>query len=131
MDTQIIADCMRASFANTPFPEVVSRLAGAGVRAYRADLIKLRKTYYSRAGEAHDHAMPHEGAPPVATEFAPVDVESAVRAIQRKEIGYAEFLNRIMRAGCASYSVYFGGRKAVYVGRDGDQYVEPFPTPKS
>jgi len=131
MDTEIIAECMRASFANTPFPEVVGRLTGAGVRAYRADLIKLRKTYYDSDGEAYDHAMPDSDAPPVALEFAPGGVENAVRAIQRKEIGYAEFLNRIMSAGCASYSVYFGGRKAVYVGRDGDEYVEPFPTPKS
>jgi uncharacterized protein YbcV (DUF1398 family) len=130
MDTQIIAECMRASFANTPFPEVVSRLAGAGVRAYRADLIKLRKTYYDSAGEAYDHAMPHEAPPPVASSFAAEDVRSAVRAIQRREIGYVEFLSRIRRAGCASYGVYFGGRKAVYVGRDGDEYVEPFPVAK-
>jgi uncharacterized protein YbcV (DUF1398 family) len=131
MDKQIIDECMRASFADTPFPQVVARLAGAGVSAYRADLIKLSNTYYDGKGEAHDHAMPYGEAPPVATNFAPGDVANAVRAIQRAEIGYAEFLNRIMRAGCASYSVYFGGRKAVYIGRDGDEYVEPFPTPKS
>ena len=127
MDRQIIAECMEASFADTPFPEVVARLAGAGVRAYRADLIKLRKTYYDDAREAYDHAMPYGETPDVAAQFAAVAVAGAVRAIQGREIGYAEFLKRIMQAGCASYGVYIGGRKAVYVGRDGDEYVEPFP----
>ncbi|HLJ72062.1 MAG TPA: DUF1398 domain-containing protein [Roseiarcus sp.] len=127
MDKQVIAECMKASFADTPFPEVVARLAGAGVRAYRADLIKLRKTYYDDAREAYDHAMPYGEAPDVAAQFSAGDVAGAVSAIQRREIGYAEFLKRIMQAGCASYGVYIGGRKAVYVGRDGDEYVEPFP----
>lgn len=130
MDKQIIAECMKASFADTPFPEVVARLAGAGVRAYRADLIKLRKTYYDGAREAHDHAMPYGEAPDVAAQFAAGEVAGAVRAIQRQEIGYAEFLKRIMQAGCASYGVYIEGRKAVFVGRDGDEYVEPFPAAK-
>ena len=127
MDKQVIAECMKASFADTPFPEVVARLAGAGVRAYRADLIKLRKTYYDDAREAYDHAMPYSEAPDVAAQFSAGDVAGAVSAIQRREIGYAEFLKRIMQAGCASYGVYIGGRKAVYVGRDGEEYVEPFP----
>jgi len=35
MNTDIIADCMAASFADTPFPAVIQRLAGAGVKAYR------------------------------------------------------------------------------------------------
>lgn len=131
MDKQIIAECEKASFADAPFPEVVARLSGAGVTAYHADLLKLRKTYYDAAAEAHDHAMPWNGAPPVAAEFSAGDVAAAVRAIQRKEIGYVEFLSRIMRAGCASYGVFFKGRKAVYVGRNGDEYVEPFPTAKS
>jgi uncharacterized protein YbcV (DUF1398 family) len=56
-------------------------------------------------------------------------VEASVRAIQQKKIGYAEFLRRIMGAGCARYSVFFGGRKAMYFGRDGDFYTEPLPTP--
>ena len=41
MNTETIMQCMRASFADTPFPLVVQRLAGAGVTHYRADLMKL------------------------------------------------------------------------------------------
>ena len=33
-----------------------------------------------------------------------------------------------MQAGCANYRVFIDGRKAMYFGRDGDFYTEPFPT---
>jgi uncharacterized protein YbcV (DUF1398 family) len=130
MNVQTIAECMKASFVDTPFPIVVQRLAGAGVHGYRADLLKLRKTYYDGASGAVDETMPLADAPMVAAGFDGDSVAATVKAIQQKQIGYAEFLRRIMKAGCASYSVFFDGRKAVYVGRDGDSYTEPFPVPK-
>jgi uncharacterized protein YbcV (DUF1398 family) len=127
MNTATVSDCMTASFADTPFPVVVQHLAGAGVSAYTADLIALRKTYYDGDAESFDKPLPLTDSPAVAARFDGATVEATVKAIQRKEIGYAEFLRRIMRAGCARYSVYVGGRKAVYFGRDGDSYTEPFP----
>ena len=38
MNIETIAECLRLSFADTPFPVVVGKLAGAGVTAYTADL---------------------------------------------------------------------------------------------
>jgi hypothetical protein len=99
------------------------------VRAYRADLIRLRNAYYDGGSESHEHHLPLDEGPPIAADFSETEVVAAVRAIQRGEIGYAEFLRRIMRAGCASYSVFFGGRKAMYFGRDGAFYTEKFPEP--
>ena len=127
MNAETIAQCMQASFADTPFPVVVGRLAGAGVTHYRADLMKLRKTYYDAGMEAFDAAMPLTDVPAIAGAFDRAAVAGTVKAIQQNKIGYAEFLRQIMVAGCASYEVFFGGRMAVYVGRDGDTYVEPFP----
>ena len=126
MNTDAIAACMRASLADTPFPEIVARLAGAGVRAYSADLVTLRTSYYDGETEAADESIPLENAPAIADAFDSIAVEAAVRAIQAKRIGYAEFLRRIMIGGCARYSVFLGGRKAVYIGRDGDFWTEPF-----
>lgn len=126
MNTETIAECMKASFADTPFPVVVQKLAGAGVTGYNADLIALRKTYYNGGAESIDEPMPLTQAPAIAAAFDRDTVESTVKAIQRKEIGYAEFLRQIMQAGCARYSVFFGGRKAMYFGRDGAFYTEPF-----
>jgi uncharacterized protein YbcV (DUF1398 family) len=67
------------------------------------------------------------GGPSIGAAFDPARVAATVKAIQRAEIGYAEFLRRIMDAGCASYAVFIMGRKAMYFGRDGDFYTEPFP----
>ncbi|MBI1202080.1 MAG: DUF1398 domain-containing protein [Rhodopseudomonas sp.] len=130
MNTDTIVECMRLSFDNTPFPAVVQKLGQAGVHAYTADLIALRNTYYDATAESFDEAMPLTDAPAIAATFDEKAVAQTIKAIQRGDIGYAEFLRRIMKAGCASYRVYFGGRKAVYFGRDGDCYSEPFPQPK-
>lgn len=127
MNTDTIAQCMTLSFSNTPFPEVVNRLAGAGVRSYDADLIRLRNTYYGAARQTQDEALPLTGDPAIAATFDKTVVAAAVRAIQSGEIGYADFLRRIMAAGCASYRVFIDGRRVIYFGRDGEFHIEEFP----
>ncbi len=127
MNTQTIEACMAASFADTPFPKVVARLSEAGVASYTADLVSLRNTYYAAARESHDEALPLSEAPAIAGAFDAAAVAAAVKTIQRGEIGYAEFLRRIMGAGCAHYEVFIKGGKAMYFGRDGEFYTEPFP----
>ncbi len=118
---------MKASFADTPFPKVVERLAGAGVKSYTADLVKLRNTYYDADGEGFDEALPLRESAGDRAGFDSAGVAATVKAIQRGEIGYAEFLRRIMAAGCSHYEVFIAGRKAMYFGRDGEFYTEPFP----
>lgn len=127
MNTQTIDDCMTASFADTPFPQIVQRLAGAGVTSYTADLITLRNTYYGADRAAHDEPLPLKDGPTIAPAFDSARVAATVKAIQRGEIGYAEFLRRIMGAGCSHYEVFIAGRKAMYFGRDGEFYTEAFP----
>jgi uncharacterized protein YbcV (DUF1398 family) len=127
MNADTIAECMKLSFADTPFSQVVGRLSGAGVASYTADLMKLRNTYHGADGETYDEALPLADGPSIGAAFDPARVAATVKAIQRAEIGYAEFLRRIMDAGCASYAVFIRGRKAMYFGRDGDFYTEPFP----
>jgi uncharacterized protein YbcV (DUF1398 family) len=128
MNTDTIAECMTLSFADTPFPQVVQKLVGAGVKSYNADLAKLRNTYYGSGDEAYDEALPLEDGPAIAPAFDASAVATTVKSIQRGEIGYAEFLRRIMMSGCSHYEVFIAGRKAMYFGRDGDFYTEPFPT---
>jgi uncharacterized protein YbcV (DUF1398 family) len=129
MNAQSIAECMSLSFADTPFPQVVQKLAGAGVKSYNADLLKLRNTYYGAGGEAYDEALPLDDGPAIAPAFDSPGVAATVKAIQRGEVGYAEFLRRIMNYGCSHYEVFIAGRKAMYFGRDGVFYTEPFPAP--
>jgi len=127
MNTSTIAECMKLSFADTPFPQIVQRLVGAGVRAYHADLAALRNTYYGTDGESCDEALLLAATPAIAGTFDKDTVAASVKAIQQGRIGYAEFLRDIMSAGCASYGVFIGGRKVMYFGRDGEFHTEHFP----
>lgn len=127
MNKEIISECLKASFADTPFPVVMQKLASAGVVSYNTDLIAMRKTYYNAEVASIDEGLPLTHSPTIAAQFDGEAVQGAVKAIQRKEIGYEEFLRRIMKAGCSGYQVFFNGRKAMYFGRDGEFYTEAFP----
>jgi uncharacterized protein YbcV (DUF1398 family) len=54
-------------------------------------------------------------------------VRDALASTQRREIGYPEFLRRMMAAGTVGYTVFINGQQTQYVGRHGDSYAEPFP----
>ena len=108
------------------FPEVVMKLTQAGVERYHADLLRAEKIYYLPSGESHRvQAAQIETVP--AMVFTADGVAAAVRAIQTRQIKYREFCERIAQAGCVGYMVSLTGRRAVYDGRSGDSYVEPFP----
>jgi len=128
MNTAVIEDCIRLSFADElSFPEVVKRLMAIGVERYHADLSRMEKTYYNLSGEIAEYPLPLSGPPAIHERFSASEVGEALRAIQSRKIDYGEFLRRIMKAGTASYDVFMGGRKAIYTGRSGDFYVENFP----
>ena len=123
----VVQECTEASDQErVTFPEVVVKLAQAGIERYHADLLRAEKTYYLPSGESHRVPAGEIGAP-AATEFAAGDVAAAVRAIQQRKIQYRELCERIVRAGCVGYMVSLAGRRAVYYGRTGENYVEPFP----
>ena len=127
----VMKECKELSLrGQIPFPEVVRRLYEAGVERYHVDLTRDETTYYLPCGESHVLAT---GAPrePIAEPFDAAAVEGAVRAIQRGEIIFPEFLRRIATAGCVGYFTQIAGRRVQYVGRTGDMHVEPFPTAKA
>jgi uncharacterized protein YbcV (DUF1398 family) len=119
----------RSHEGTIPFPEVVSKLAAAGVERYHADLCRGERVFYMPDGETHvEPADEKQGN--AAAEFSSAGVDAAVRTIQRGEIDYQEFVRRILAAGCVNYFVYITGRQTLYYGRNGDVHVERFPTPK-
>jgi uncharacterized protein YbcV (DUF1398 family) len=108
------------------FPQVVMKLMEAGVEQYHADLRRAEKTYYMPNGESL--ALPAAAVDtPAAQAFQASDVEAAVRTIQAGGLTYKAFCERIAAAGCVGYLVSLAGRRAVYYGRSGETYVEPFP----
>ena len=125
---KVMQDCTEASDEERiTFPEVVGRLAAAGVERYHADLQRHEKVYYMPDGRSHAVASrPVEE--PVAMAFSATGVAAAVGAAQAVTIQYGEFCRRIQRAGCVGYFVSMSGRRAVYFGRSSECHVEHFPT---
>lgn len=107
------------------FPDVVKALMEAGVERYHADLMTASKAYYMPDGSFE--ITPSRPTRLAAAEFDARGVKAAVRAIQRGEIQYLEFCERIAAAGCAGYFVSLAGKRATYYGRTTDTYVEWFP----
>lgn len=127
MDTNVIKECTALSLAEEiTFPEVVMKLAGAGVERYIADLVGRQKLSYGAQGETHTGALAYDG-PSVPTQLDAATVATTIKDIQQGRIKYCEFLRRIMAAGCSHYEVFIAGRQAIYFGRDGSQHIERFP----
>lgn len=123
----VLQECTDASDQDRiTFPEVVMKLAAAGVERYHADLLRGERTYYLPSGESH-RLNAVQITEVSAGAFAATGVEAAIRAIQQQKIQYREFCDRIVRAGCVGYMVSLAGRRAIYYGRTGDNYVERFP----
>jgi uncharacterized protein YbcV (DUF1398 family) len=124
---ELLHDCTVKSLGeNLPFPEIVGKLTAAGIESYHVDLYRREKTAYLPSGESHRETMPMESSP-IGGAFAAEAVVAAIRAIQQRQIGYREFLRRVMAAGTTQYWVYLQGRCAVYTGRNGEAHVERFP----
>jgi uncharacterized protein YbcV (DUF1398 family) len=129
----VLHECSERSVAgNITFPEVVSKLMTVGIDQYHADLYRREKTYYAANGDSHvesegglDPKIFNAGA--VAAKLNSAGVKEALRQIQHKEIDYQQFLRDILAAGIANYWVYLAGKRAIYVARNGDEYVEWFP----
>lgn len=126
----VVTEIVRASDEERiVFPEVVARLAAAGVERYHADFASSERVFYLQDGTSV--RVPAHTVPRAAECFSAEAVDAAVRAIQRGEFQYREFCNRITRAGCVGYHVSVAGRRTVYYGRNGDMHVEHFPGQKS
>lgn len=127
---EVVLECTRASDEERiGFPEVVGKLAEAGVERYLADLVRGDRTYYLPGGESQpEKGYAVTGRP--ADDFSPSAVRAALGAIQKGEIRYREFCERIAAGGCVGYMVSLPGRRALYFGRTADYYVEHFPGAK-
>ena len=122
-----IETCVRGSLdATVTFPEIVGRLREMGVERYHVDYTRHEATYYLANGDSHVVSVIHP-AVEIADEFSASGVEGAIRASQRGEITYTQFLERTMAAGCVGYFVQIVGARAQYFGRHGDLHLEPFP----
>jgi uncharacterized protein YbcV (DUF1398 family) len=111
------------------FGEVVRRMREIGLERYHADYTRHERTYYMPDGQTLVLPDRHPEQP-IAQDFSAVSVQAAIRAAQRGEIMYPEFLKQTFAAGCVGYFVCITGRQVIYFGRKGEQHIEHFPTAK-
>ncbi len=127
MDIQVIEETLRETEAGRKtFPECVKALLAVGVESYFVDFARMEKSSYGVKGETHTMKMSLP-ATPVAKTFSNEGVVAAIRAAQRDEIRYPEFVKRATAAGVAAYWAYLTGERVVYLGRKGEIHVEEFP----
>ena len=117
---------VRSHQGSLAFPQVVMKLAEAGIERYYADFQKGATTYYLPDGTSHRESLLVPDTA-IAADFSSAEVAAAVKAAQRGEIGYPAFVDRVMAAGCVGYTVFIAGRRVIDGGRRGDQQIELFP----
>lgn len=128
MTHAILDQCTAGAFdGSVPFPETIRRIMADGVEWYSANLVFGMKTYYGADLSHHQTPWPNWSTPQIASEFSAEGVSAAIRASQAGQIKYRDFLKRVAEAGVVYYTVHLQGRKAIYFGRHGDSFVEPFP----
>jgi uncharacterized protein YbcV (DUF1398 family) len=129
MNLEPLRKALHDSEAGTvTFPQVVATLVAANCEGYYKDLANRTVTYYLADGATHTEplALP---TPPIPQDFDEAGVIAAIRAAQRDEVRYPEFIIRAVQAGTAAYRVHITGMRVVYIGRKGDLHVEHFPKP--
>lgn len=102
-----------------------------GVEWYSANLLFGVTTCYAADGSHHQTKWSEWTSPVIGDTFDAGQVEAAIRASQKGEIKYPNFLQQIAAAGTVYYTVHMKGQKAIYFGRHGDFHIEPFPKAKS
>ena len=128
---KIIEDSTIKNFTKEDsFPERVKTLIDAGIERYYTDLSGIQTIYYGTDGATYTEKMPYPNPPKRGDTFSEKDIIEALRTIQRGEIRYPDFLNRIIKAGVVNYTVFLLGGQAHYVGNKGEIYIEHFPVNK-
>ncbi|WP_413559528.1 DUF1398 family protein [Bdellovibrio sp. HCB209] len=105
------------------FSEFIASLEIMDVEYCRVDLLENRITFSIQNGEVlEDHLELSHNT--VSDKFDDGGIRAAIMENQQKELGFLEFVSKLMDSGVVSYTVYPIGKKTIYVGRHGDSYYE-------
>ena len=121
--------CLEGAEGNTmTFPQVVGMLMQEDFEGYAIDFRRAVATYYLPDGDSVQLPA-HKVDIPIAPTFDAVPIQAAIREAQQLSAAYTYrgFCNKVASSGCAGYIVSFPGRRALYIGRTAETYVEHFP----
>jgi uncharacterized protein YbcV (DUF1398 family) len=129
MNADLIHEAARATHEGSrPFPEIVGLLIEAGVEFYQVDYLSLTTIFHDGEGERVVVELPYEDLPAVAVDFDLDGVRADILDSQTKGQNHQDFTRRAMLAGVQGYFAFLRGRRVTYLGRQGDQHIEWFPS---
>ncbi len=130
MSKQIIHELALATQqGKITFPQVVKGLLEVGVESYCVDFATKQKTHYLSGGTTHTVPMILDPGP-IPAEFNSDAIVAALSDAQADVIRYPEFVKRVTAAGVIGYWAFLTGKRVVYLGRKGEQYIREFPKPQ-
>jgi uncharacterized protein YbcV (DUF1398 family) len=130
MNIKLMNEMAQAALTGTlNFGEIVMKLMAEGVESYRVDFVRKEKIFYMPSGETHIVKLPFKNHI-IAVDFNAEGIQSAIKASQRGELKFIDFIPRALDAGVTSYMVFMSGKKVIYFGRKGDSHTELFPLAK-
>lgn len=108
------------------FSQILATLATEEVESYHVDFLRDEYRYYAKNGESYVTGVPliHDT---VAHEFFTEKLQDINHRVQTGQAGYPDFVKEGAAACCAYYIVYVNGRKVLYFGRNGDEYIQNLP----
>jgi uncharacterized protein YbcV (DUF1398 family) len=92
-----------------PFPEVLKRLAEAGVESYYADLNQLQKFYYAPCGETFVARLKTQPLGTATEQFDANAVKQALQDIRKRKSAMRNFCNRLWRRERSLTQCIFAG----------------------
>ena len=130
MNLDALRQSLRDSEAGVAtFPQVIQTIVAAHCDGYYKDLAARTVTFYLADGSTHTESLSIP-TPPIPDSFDEAALIASIRAAQRDEVRYPQFIVRAINAGAAAYRVFITGRRVLYLGRKGDIHVEHFPPAK-
>jgi uncharacterized protein YbcV (DUF1398 family) len=109
----------RRSTGKTSFSEFLEELSEIGIIQYEIDVATGEATYKSlhselKTGTQVDFLISNQ-----------FDRASAVQSITNITLPFLDFLRELANAGVKSYQVNISDKKAIYLGANGEEIVEP------
>jgi len=109
------------------FPYLAEALRGAGVRRYYFDVPSSTVIYATAAGDVLQPGAFLRTEKTILPPFDQAALVDAIRADQRGESSFPEFVEATLQAGAIRYEVDTDARTCSYLGAHGERYVEYYP----
>ena len=109
---------------NLFFEEFSCEALKLGVERFNLDFLRKEYCFYGPNNKIFSHDLPQKEEWVIGRRFDGTKIETAIKAIDSKQISALEFHQAIAHAGVVFGHVYLKSKKILYLGLEGDVYEE-------